>query len=213
MITNFKIFENHYFLNESKEFDNKPSTHEAVDLLGLCDRYSDIAEYIKNKFSYITFKGNAVDWTSKECKEAGDSADLDQEMHPWYTDISQYIDSIKPQIITYQEIPKLLNFLLFKNENNFVEKLKSIPKETSTEEIKKIYINLIEEKDKLYSRPERNNVDNDNRIVGIIDSIINNNYDPPVLLYCENKKYCIGGRTRLFACIALKKNPIVKIMK
>ena len=201
------------FINESKEFDNKPSTYEAVDLLGLCDRYSEIAEYIKSKFSYITFKGNNVDWTSKECKEAGDSADPQQQMHPWYTNISKYIDSIKPQTIPWQDTQKLLNFLIYEGENKFLEKLKNIPEGLSIDEIKKSYINLIKEKDKLYDRPKRDDKDNDSRISNIIDSVINNNYDPPVLLYYKNKKYCIGGRTRLFACVALKKNPIVKIMK
>lgn len=204
-----KTFEQ--FVNEN--VDNKPSTHEAVDLLGLCDKFPDIVKYIQNKFTYIKFKGNQVDWSSKECKDAGDSADPQQQMHPWYTDISDYIDSIKTQTINWQDIPKLLNFLIYNGEEKFVEKLKNILQGTPVEEIKKIYIDLIKEKDKTYNRPSRDEKNNDSRISGIINSIVNNNYDPPVLLSYNNKLYCIGGRTRLFACIALKKNPIVKIMK
>lgn len=209
------------FINELNEFDNKPSTHEAVDLLNFCEERSktpeyiksELAKYIKLKFSYITFKGNNVDWSSEECKKAGDASDPQQDTHPWHNKISDYIDSIKTQTIPWQEIPKLLNFLIYKGEENFLEKLKNIPNGTSIEEVKKIYIDLIKEKDKLYDRPKRDEMDNDSRISGIINSIVENNYDPPVLLSFNNKLYCIGGRTRLFACLALKKNPIVKIMK
>lgn len=72
--------------------------------------------------------------------------------------------------------------LIYNGDDKFFEKLKNIPKGTSIEDVKKIYINLIKNKDKIYNRPKRDEMDNDSRIVGVIDSVINNMGDPLILI-------------------------------
>ena len=115
--------------------------------------------------------------------------------------ITQIIDSAKSSQIPFVNIPKLKNFA---NKGNDTQTLKAILKISDKPDAEQQYVKLMKARDASEGR-ERD-------ITGYIQYVKSGNYDPPVLLKLPTGLYVVGGRTRLYAALALGVPATVKIL-
>jgi hypothetical protein len=115
--------------------------------------------------------------------------------------ITSIIDKVQPTQITAASIPKLKNLA---NKGNDVQTLKAIQQISGRPDAEQQYIKLMQARDASEGR-ERD-------ITGYIQYVKSGNYDPPVLLKLSTGLYVVGGRTRLYAALALGVPATVKIL-
>ena len=105
--------------------------------------------------------------------------------------------------IKYSEIPELNNLANMPGDK---ETLKKVMQISGDKDAEKKYIDLMKERDAREKRKRGYNVNL------LVDKIKSGEYDRPVLLKIDNELFVIGGRTRLYAALALRIDPIVKIL-
>ena len=115
--------------------------------------------------------------------------------------ITKIIDSVKSSQIPVASIPKLKNLA---NKGNDAETLKAIIKISGRTDAEQQYIKLMQARDASEGRKRD--------ITGYIQYVKSGNYDPPVLLKLPTGLYVVGGRTRLYAALALGVPATVKIL-
>jgi len=117
--------------------------------------------------------------------------------------IISIIDKVQPTQITAASIPKLKNLA---NKGNDVQTLKAIQQISGRPDAAQQYARLMQARDAGEGR-------NRGYPVGdLIQAVKSGNYDPPVLLKLPTGIYVIGGRTRLYAALALGVPANVKII-
>jgi hypothetical protein len=115
--------------------------------------------------------------------------------------ITAIIDKAPSTKIPAASIPKLKNLA---NKGNDAQTLKAIQQISGRPDAEQQYIKLMQARD----TGENRNRD----ITGYIQYVKSGNYDPPVLLKLPTGVYVVGGRTRLYAALALGVPAIVKII-
>jgi len=117
--------------------------------------------------------------------------------------ISPLIDAVAEKEIPASSIPKLKNLA---NKGNDAQTLQSIIKISGQPNAAEQYAKLMKARD----AGEKRNRGYD--VSGLINSIKSGNYEAPVLLQLPTGLYVIGGRTRLYAALALNVPAKVKII-
>ena len=115
--------------------------------------------------------------------------------------ITSIIDRVPATQIPAASIPKLKNLA---NKGNDAQTLKSILQISGSPDAERQYTKLMQARD----AGEGRNRD----VSGYIQYVKSGNYDPPVLLKLPTGVYVIGGRTRLYAALALGVPANVKII-
>ena len=115
--------------------------------------------------------------------------------------ITPIIDRASSTKIPVESIPKLKNLA---NKNNDAQTLKAVQKISGSPDAEQQYIKLMQARDADEGRKRD--------ITGYIKYVKSGNYDPPVLLKLPTGLYVIGGRTRLYAALALGVPAKVKII-
>lgn len=115
--------------------------------------------------------------------------------------ITSIIDRAPATQISAASIPKLKNLA---NKGNDAQTLKSILQISGRPDAEQQYTKLMQARD----AGEGRNRD----VSGYIQYVKSGNYDPPVLLKLPTGVYVIGGRTRLYAALALGVPANVKII-
>ena len=111
------------------------------------------------------------------------------------------IDSVPSTQISAANISKLKNLA---NKGNDVQTLKAVQQISGKPDAEQQYIKLMQARD----AGEGRNRD----VSGYLQYVKSGNYDPPVLLKLPTGVYVIGGRTRLYAALALGVPANVKII-
>jgi hypothetical protein len=115
--------------------------------------------------------------------------------------ITAFIDKAQPSQIPSASIPKLKNLA---NKGTDVQTLKAVQQISGRPDAEQQYTKLMKARDAAEGR---------NRDVsGYLQYVKSGNYDPPVLLKLPTGIYVIGGRTRLYAALALGVPANVKII-
>ena len=117
--------------------------------------------------------------------------------------ISSLIDAVTEKEIPASSIPKLKNLA---NKGNDVQTLQSIIKISGQPNAAEQYAKLMKARD----AGEKRNRGYD--VSDLVNSIKLGNYEAPVLLQLPTGLYVIGGRTRLYAALALNVPAKVKII-
>jgi hypothetical protein len=117
--------------------------------------------------------------------------------------ISPLIDAVDEKEIPASSIPKLKNLA---NKGNDAQTLQSIIKISGRPDAAEQYTKLMKARD----AGEKRNRGYD--VSGLINSVKSGNYEAPVLLQLPTGLYVIGGRTRLYAALALNVPAKVKII-
>jgi hypothetical protein len=117
--------------------------------------------------------------------------------------ISPLIDAVVEKEIPASSIPKLKNLA---NKGNDAQTLQSIIKISGQPNAAEQYVKLMKARD----AGEKRNRGYD--VSGLVNSIKSGNYEAPVLLQLPTGLYVIGGRTRLYAALALNVPAKVKII-
>ena len=115
--------------------------------------------------------------------------------------LTTIIDSVPSTQISAANISKLKNLA---NKGNDVQTLKAVQLISGKPDAEQQYIKLMQARD----AGEGRNRD----VSGYIQYVKSGNYDPPVLLKLPTGVYVIGGRTRLYAALALGVPANVKII-
>jgi hypothetical protein len=115
--------------------------------------------------------------------------------------ITSIIDRVSSTQIPATSIPKLKNLA---NKGNDAQTLKAIQQISGRPDAEQQYTKLMQARD----AGEGRNRD----VSGYIQYVKSGNYDPPVLLKLPTGVYVIGGRTRLYAALALGVPANVKII-
>jgi pyrimidine deaminase RibD-like protein len=115
--------------------------------------------------------------------------------------ITPIIDRASSTQIPAADIPKLKNLA---NKGNDAQTLKAVQKISGRPDAEQQYIKLMQARDADEGRKRD--------ITGYIQYVKSGNYDPPVLLKLPTGLYVIGGRTRLYAALALGVPANVKII-
>jgi hypothetical protein len=116
--------------------------------------------------------------------------------------ITTIIDKVESTQIPTSSISKLKNLA---NKGNDAQTLKAVQKISGQPNAEQQYTKLMKARDAEEGR-ERD-------ISGYIQYVKSGNYDPPVLLELPSGLYVIGGRTRLYAALALGVPANVKILR
>ena len=117
--------------------------------------------------------------------------------------ISPLIDAAVEKEIPASSIPKLKNLA---NKGNDAQTLQSIIKISGQPNAAEQYAKLMKARDAGENRNRGYDVS------GLINSVKSGNYEAPVLLQLPTGLYVIGGRTRLYAALALNVPAKVKII-
>ena len=117
--------------------------------------------------------------------------------------IGAIIDSIKDSSLPANRIPGLKNLA---NKGNDSETLKAIKQISGKPDAEQQYTKLMQARDAGEKRNRGYNVSD------LIKAVKSGNYEPPVLLQLPSGLYVIGGRTRLYAALALGVKAKVKII-
>jgi len=117
--------------------------------------------------------------------------------------IGAIIDNVKDTSLAANKIPNLKNLA---NKGNDVETLKAIKQISGKPDAEQQYVKLMQARDAGEKRDRGYDVSD------LIKSVKSGNYEPPVLLQLSSDLYVIGGRTRLYAALALDIPVKVKII-
>ena len=117
--------------------------------------------------------------------------------------ISPLINAVAEKQIPASSIPKLKNLA---NKGNDAQTLQSIIKISGQPNAAEQYAKLMKARD----AGEKRNRGYD--VSGLVNSVKSGNYEAPVLLQLPTGLYVIGGRTRLYAALALNVPAKVKII-
>ena len=117
--------------------------------------------------------------------------------------IGTIIDNIKDTSLTANKIPGLKNLA---NKGNDAKILKAIKQISGKPDAEQQYVKLMQARD----AGEKRNRGYD--VGDLIKKVKSGNYEPPVLLQLPSGLYVIGGRTRLYAALALGIQAKVKII-
>jgi hypothetical protein len=114
------------------------------------------------------------------------------------------IDKARETTITPSQIPQLKNLA---NKPADPQALKNILKIKGTPDAPQKFAQIMQARD----RAERRSRNYD--VADLINAINTNNYDPPVILKIGTQHFVVGGRTRLYAALALDKPIKVKVLE
>ena len=117
--------------------------------------------------------------------------------------IGAIIDNIKDTSLAANKIPNLKNLA---NKGNDVKTLKAIKQISGKPDAEQQYVKLMQARDAGEKRDRGYDVSD------LIKSVKSGNYESPVLLQLSSDLYVIGGRTRLYAALALNIPVKVKII-
>ena len=117
--------------------------------------------------------------------------------------IAPMIDATPDTQLPAASIPKLKNLA---NKGNDVQTLKAIQQISGRPDAVQQYAKIMQARDAGEGRQRGYNVS------GLINSVKSGNYEAPVLLKLATGTYVIGGRTRLYAALALGIPAKVKII-
>jgi len=117
--------------------------------------------------------------------------------------VGAIIDKIKAETLTVDKIPGLKNLA---NKGNDAETLEAIKQISRKPDAEHQYVKLMQARDAGENRKR------DYDVNGLIKAVKSGNYPPPVLLQLPSGLYVIGGRTRLYAALALGISAKVKII-
>jgi hypothetical protein len=117
------------------------------------------------------------------------------------TKITAIIDRTPSSQIPAASIPKLKNLA---NKGNDAQTLKAIQKISGKSDTEQQYTKLMQARDAGEGRQRD--------VSGYLQYVKSGNYEPPVLLKLPSGIYVIGGRTRLYAALALGVPAKVKII-
>ena len=117
--------------------------------------------------------------------------------------IGTIIDNIKDTSLAANKIPGLKNLA---NKGNDAKILKAIKQISGKPDAEQQYVKLMQARD----AGEKRNRGYD--VGDLIKKVKSGNYEPPVLLQLPSGLYVIGGRTRLYAALALSIQAKVKII-
>ena len=117
--------------------------------------------------------------------------------------VGAIIDKIEAETLTVNKIPGLKNLA---NKGNDAETLEAIKQISGKPDAEQQYVKLMQARD----AGEKRNRGYD--VSDLIKSVKSGNYESPVLLQLPSGLYVIGGRTRLYAALALGISAKVKII-
>ena len=117
--------------------------------------------------------------------------------------VGAIIDNVKDKSLEANKIPNLKNLA---NKGNDAETLKAIKQISGKSDAEEQYVKLMQARDAGEKRKRDYNVSD------LIKSVKSGNYESPVLLQIPSGLYVIGGRTRLYAALALGIPAKVKII-
>ena len=118
-------------------------------------------------------------------------------------EIGNIIDKIEPKTLAVNKIPGLKNFA---NKGDDEKILKAVKQISGKPDAEQQYVKLMQARDAGENRKRNYDVSD------LIKSVKSGNYEPPVLLELPTGLYVIGGRTRLYAALALGISAKVKII-
>ena len=114
------------------------------------------------------------------------------------------IDKARQSQINPSQIPQLKNLA---NKPADPQALRNILKIKGTPQAPEQFAKIMQARDRAEGRSRGYDVDK------LINAISTGNYDPPVVLKLPSGNYVIGGRTRLYAALALNKPINVKVLE
>jgi len=114
------------------------------------------------------------------------------------------IDKARQSTINPSQIPQLKNLA---NKPADPQALKNILKIKGTPQAPEQFAKIMQARDQAEGRSRGYDVGK------LINAISTGNYDPPVVLKLSSGNYVIGGRTRLYAALALNKPINVKVLE
>ena len=117
--------------------------------------------------------------------------------------MGRIIDNLSFQNLKISEI-KRLNNLLNLPEDEYT--LKEVEEASGTEDYRNTFVKSMLKRDKRHMREREFDLEE------IIDSVINGDCEPPMLLTTEGKTFVIDGRTRLYAAIAANTDINVRVI-
>ena len=117
--------------------------------------------------------------------------------------VGAVIDKIEAETLTVDKIPGLKNLA---NKGNDAETLEAIKQISGKPDAEQQYVKLMQARDAGEKRKR------DYDVSDLIKSVKSGNYESPVLLQLPSGLYVIGGRTRLYAALALGISAKVKII-
>lgn len=117
--------------------------------------------------------------------------------------VGTIIDKIEAETLTVDKIPGLKNLA---NKGNDAETLEAIKQISGKPDAEQQYVKLMQARDAGEKRKR------DYDVSDLIKSVKSGNYESPVLLQLPSGLYVIGGRTRLYAALALGISAKVKII-
>ena len=117
--------------------------------------------------------------------------------------VGTIIDKIEAETLTVDKIPGLKNLA---NKGNDAETLEAIKQISGKPDAEQQYVKLMQARDAGEKRKR------DYDVSDLIKSVKSGNYESPVLLQLPSGLYVIGGRTRLYAVLALGISAKVKII-
>jgi len=159
----------------------------------------DVAENVLNEVSSDEaweLVGQPVPEIQRFVKQMGYSDDKQS-----VEKITSIIDKAPTTQIPAAIIPKLKNLA---NKGNDNQTLKAVQKISGRPDAEQQYIKLMQARDSGEGRKRD--------VSGYLQYVKSGNYDPPILLKLPSGLYVIGGRTRLYATIALGVPATVKIL-
>tara|TARA_B100002019_G_scaffold267799_1_gene259132 strand:- start:140 stop:1318 length:1179 start_codon:yes stop_codon:yes gene_type:complete len=117
--------------------------------------------------------------------------------------VGAIIDNVKDASLAANKIPNLKNLA---NKGNDAETLEAIKQISGKPNAEQQYVKLMQARDAGEKRKRNYDVSD------LIKSVKSGNYESPVLLQLPSGLYVIGGRTRLYAALALGISAKVKII-
>ena len=114
------------------------------------------------------------------------------------------IDRARETTITPSQIPQLKNLA---NKPADPQALKNILKIKGTPDAPEKFAQIMQARDRAEGRSRNYNV------ADLVNAINTNNYDPPVILKIGTQNFVVGGRTRLYAALALNKPIKIKVLE
>ena len=114
------------------------------------------------------------------------------------------IDKARETTITPSQIPQLKNLA---NKPADPQALKNILKIKGTPDAPEKFAQIMQARDRAEGRSRNYNV------ADLVNAINTNNYDPPVILKIGTQNFVVGGRTRLYAALALNKPIKIKVLE
>ena len=114
------------------------------------------------------------------------------------------IDRARETTITPSQIPQLKNLA---NKPADPQALKNILKIKGTPDAPEKFAQIMQARDRAEGRSRNYNV------ADLVNAINTNKYDPPVILKIGTQNFVVGGRTRLYAALALNKPIKIKVLE